>query len=212
MDENVPQIPEKIFVNTALEERVARFKSKKSDNSIIGCSCIAIFAVLFAFVCWGMFAMYQSFTTPKEQKLIKKAFYNIKKDRWWLYSLYATTPYKIEFDELDISLWNDTIGYSNYCTAIDTQRERQKEQFTRAVQGGQGQIDFQNAKFIGIVEPAEFEESFTWYDSKTYSIKIKVNGKIIKTSNLTPKFVVAEWKSGEIIPRKHMKMMWLEFE
>jgi hypothetical protein len=82
----------------------------------------------------------------------------------------------------------------------NTQVQKQKEQFERAVAGGAGQIDFKSSRFVGagtlVSSGAEQALPQGSYPFDIYSLVVEKGGSSFDTKELTPRFKMAKW-NGE---------------
>lgn len=120
-----------------------------------------------------------------EEKLLKLAFHAIQQNSW------------NDYQRLTITLAEVTDGDPKLKAQ---QLEVQKEDFQHAIQGGQGQIDFKTATYVGpgtLLAPVTLNETTT-FKGNVYSIKLKNQptspgtSAIVDTQSLYPQFLVVQ--------------------
>ncbi|GEM_PF-1345991 len=131
-----------------------------------------------------------------EKSILKKAFSAIKKNDWEAYSKITITRADYEIRKQKMSKFKAKQSYVGGVLKSE-EREKQKAEFIAAVAGGEGLIDFKNAKFVGLgtLLGSGISEGLlnSEYSYRIYSLRIKTGGQVIDTVDLSPKFVLVLW-------------------
>lgn len=71
-----------------------------------------------------------------------------------------------------------------------------KEEFARAVRGGEGQIDFQHTRWVGVGELLTTMQAFENYTGQIYSLKLTSDAGAFDTKALFPHFMIVRAGDG----------------
>ena len=143
-----------------------------------------------------------------EEILLEQAFGAIKDKDWEGYNKLTVTYADFLLKGEKTGRFEERINYAGSVLKPEEQTS-QGEQFDRAVAGGEGQIDFQRARFLsaGTVILESRMELLNEGDNvpfKIYSLKLRVDSNETDTRLLSPHFTVVPWE-GEY------RLMRLEF-
>ena len=143
-----------------------------------------------------------------EEILLEQAFGAIKDKNWEEYHKLTVTYADFLLKGEKTGRFEERINYAGSVLKPEEQAS-QREQFDRAMAGGEGQIDFQRGRFLsaGAVILESRMELLNEGDNvpfKIYSLKVRVDGNDTDTRLLSPHFTVVPWE-GEY------RLMRLEF-
>ncbi len=143
-----------------------------------------------------------------EEALLEQAFDAIKENDWEAYQKLTITYADFLLKAQKTSRAEEQMSYAGGVLKPE-ELQSQREQFDRAVAGGEGQIDFRRTEFIG-AGPVFLESTMELLTAeekvpfKIYALKIAEGGMQRETRDLFPRFTVVPWE-GEY------RVMRLEF-
>ncbi len=131
-----------------------------------------------------------------EEALLQRAFAAIQENNWQAFERLTITA-------ADFSLRGPQSGalreQQSFISGVlrPQEKQRQREQFVRAVAGGPGQIDFRRAVFVGmgrVVRSGHVELlEGTRVPYTVYSVRIRMPENEKETDALAPGFVLVYW-------------------
>ena len=139
----------------------------------------------------------QSGASKEQERLLEKASAAIKANDWAAYSRLTITPADLSMAREGVTGLKQRQTYQGSVLKPE-QEKAQKEQFEKAVAGGEGLIDFRNAKYVsaGGIAGTGSLELLTGGDVPftSFYLRIKVSGETKDTKDLAPLFVVVDYK------------------
>ena len=139
--------------------------------------------------------------SKEQERLLKKAFAAIEDNDWEAYSHLTITTSDFSMERQGITGFKKGESYQGSVLKPE-QEKKQKAQFEKAVAGGEGIIDFKNAKFVsaGGFTAKGTQELVSGGEIAVTScfLRIKVSGEKKAREDLAPLFNLVDWKG---VPR-----------
>ncbi len=129
--------------------------------------------------------------------LLKQAFQAIKQNDWDKYSKLTITEADFDLKQNKVSPFKQKQSYVGSVLKPE-QQQQQRQDFQRAITGGEGIIPFATAEYVsvGSVVSSGTAESLAGaaIPYTVYSLKVKSGGSEFDSQNLEPLFVVTQWQ------------------